>query len=122
ANLRARAQGLHRGQRVRSGGDAGAPRHARSQAGPDLPGAQADRDRAREVVVSDAALSGALVLCLGAGAADLLALNLLVLPAARAPLPSRIVPEARARPSAPAVGVRELHPELAAGLRTAPSV
>jgi OOP family OmpA-OmpF porin len=64
--------------------------------------------------VSNAALSGALALCLGAGAVDLLALNLVVLPAARGPMPSPIEPEVPPRAHAPAIAKRDTHPELAA--------
>jgi OmpA-OmpF porin, OOP family len=58
--------------------------------------------------VNQGALDAALLLCLSAGAADLLALNLLVLPAARAPAPHQLSPEVAASAS-----VRE-HLELVA--------
>jgi OOP family OmpA-OmpF porin len=51
--------------------------------------------------VSHAALDAALVLCLSAGAADLLALNLLVLPATRAPALQQLGAEASAAALAP---------------------
>jgi OOP family OmpA-OmpF porin len=51
--------------------------------------------------VSHAALDVALVLCLGAGAADLVALNLVVLPAMRGPAQQRLGPEASAAAPAP---------------------
>lgn len=53
--------------------------------------------------MNDVALSAALALCLGAGAVDLLALNVVVLPAARASLPRAPERETPARTPAPPV-------------------
>lgn len=67
--------------------------------------------------MSHAALDAALVLCLTAGAADLLALNMVVLPATRAPAPQQLGPELVAR--APAREPPRVRSELA-GVSSAP--
>jgi OOP family OmpA-OmpF porin len=71
--------------------------------------------------VNHAALNALLALCLGAGAADLLALNLVVLPAARGASAQPLDRQAPPRTPAPPAALPTPRPELALGVQPVPA-